>query len=407
MKRGSSTWIVRYTNTPNSQCHWYIERYTLDNRRERKWFRTQEDAQKYADDRNKEQFDWGKGALTAEERAMANFCIFNLTAWGKTLLDATDFYIQHLERMHHKMSVAQLGERAEKEFMRRLKNHEIGTRHFGSIKQIIKKLTIRFGEIPITAVKGPHLRNWIAGMDVAPASKNWARLYSSVIFGYAKEAGLLDENPAADISGFKNRARKDPGILTVTQLQTLLEKAEPEIVPAIAIGGFAGLRSAEIERLDWREIHFHTVTPNIEVKAEKAKTAQRRFVDISGNLMRWLKPFQRQEGPIFPPPGTPGGRVFMERAIEAAGLNPWPRNALRHSFCSYHLALHESSDKIARQAGHLSAATTYSHYFQLVTKDEALKYWAIVPAEAYADEILHSRISDPDAATLQNRPVDG
>ena len=202
--------------------------------------------------------------------------------------------------MQHHMTVAALGERAQTEFSRRLKNGEIGDRHFGSIKQLIKKLTTKFGNLPITAVKTFDLRNWIAGMDVAPASKNWARLYSSVVFGYAKDAGLLDTNPAAEIPAFRNRIHKKPVILKVEQLQRLLEVAEPEIVPALAIGAFAGLRASEIERLDWREIRLFENPPTIEVQVLKTWTAQRRFVNVTSNLFHWLKFSLAQRGTGVP-----------------------------------------------------------------------------------------------------------
>jgi hypothetical protein len=44
------------------------------------------------------------------------------------------------------------------------------------------------------------------------------------------------------------------------------------------MGAFAGLRDAEIKRLDWSEIDL--VRGHIEVKASKAKSARRRIVQI-------------------------------------------------------------------------------------------------------------------------------
>ena len=398
MKKGSTNWVVRYSRTPNGHCHWYAETYFY-NRRDQKWFRTEEAATTFANHQNHEMVEWGQQALSAEERAMASLCIGHLTPWGKTLFDATDFYLTHLSRMQHHMTVAALGERAQTEFSRRLKNGEIGDRHFGSIKQLIKKLTTKFGNLPITAVKTFDLRNWIAGMDVAPASKNWARLYSSVVFGYAKDAGLLDTNPAAEIPAFRNRIHKKPVILKVEQLQRLLEVAEPEIVPALAIGAFAGLRASEIERLDWREIRLFENPPTIEVQVLETWTAQRRFVNVTSNLFHWLKFHWRKEGPVFPPTpkgrghrtDKPGGRVYFERAVAAAGLNPWPRNALRRSFCSYHLVMFENSGTTAMQAGHTSPDTTFAYYRTLLTKAEATQYFGILPKPGYEQAILNAR----------------
>ena len=78
-----------------------------------------------------------------------------------------------------------------------------------------------------------------------------------------------------------------PEIFTVDELSTLLEKATG-VVPMIAIGAFAGLREAEIQRLDWNEIDL--IRGHIEVTAAKAKSARRRIVPIQPNLAAWLQP---------------------------------------------------------------------------------------------------------------------
>jgi integrase len=69
------------------------------------------------------------------------------------------------------------------------------------------------------------------------------------------------------------------------------------MVPFLAIGAFAGLRSAEIERLDWVEVHL--ADRFIEVKADNAKTASRRIVPTAKNLAHWLAPHARNEGRII------------------------------------------------------------------------------------------------------------
>ena len=68
-------------------------------------------------------------------------------------------------------------------------------------------------------------------------------------------------------------------IFTAAELDRILKAARPELVPFIAIGAFAGLRHAEIKRLDWQEIDLERGF--IEVKGAKAKTRQRRLVPIS------------------------------------------------------------------------------------------------------------------------------
>src|SRR4029450_5403864 len=90
-----------------------------------------------------------------------------------------------------------------------------------------------------------------------------------------------------------------PGILSVNEAARLLEAAAaPDVLPYIAIGLFAGLRTAELERLDWSEIDFESDL--IEVTAAKSKTAQRRFVTLQPNLREWLLPYRKLKGYVAP-----------------------------------------------------------------------------------------------------------
>ena len=58
-------------------------------------------------------------------------------------------------------------------------------------------------------------------------------------------------------------------------------KRSPETVPYWVIGAFAGLRSAELERLEWKDIRFERSL--IELGTAKAKTRARR------NAQRFLR----------------------------------------------------------------------------------------------------------------------
>src|SRR4029453_3876291 len=121
------------------------------------------------------------------------------------------------------------------------------------------------------------------------------------------------------------------GILTVAETARLLEAADAELVPFIAIGAFAGLRRAELERLDWSDVDLESGL--IEVKAVKAKSARRRFVKIRENLAAWVAPYAANRGNVTPE----NYNENFGRARVAAGIKHWPNNALRHGFASYHL----------------------------------------------------------------------
>ena len=63
---------------------------------------------------------------------------------------------------------------------------------------------------------------------------------------------------------------------------------------------------------------------------------------------------------------------------EAAGI-PWKHNALRHSFISYRLAQTQNENQVALEAGN-SPRMIFSNYRQLVTQEDAKRYFGIMPA---------------------------
>lgn len=77
----------------------------------------------------------------------------------------------------------------------------------------------------------------------------------------------------------------------------MISLSRPQLGPLAA---FCGLRSAEIARLDWSEVHLTGAEHFIEVKASKAKTASRRTVPVPDNCAQWLAPFVKQAGPVCP-----------------------------------------------------------------------------------------------------------
>ena len=141
----------------------------------------------------------------------------------------------------------------------------------------------------------------------------------------------------------------------------------------LAIGAFAGLREAEIKRLDWGEIDLRRAF--IEVKADKAKTAKRRIVRIQPNLARWLAPYSAMTGAVVPV----NARKKLDGVRKAAGLKRWSKNGLRHSFASYRLAATNDAANVASELGHSTSQMLYSTYRELVLPEEAERYWEIAP----------------------------
>jgi integrase len=196
-----------------------------------------------------------------------------------------------------------------------------------------------------------------------------------VLFSYAEQRGIIDRNPISRTAKPKLLDRP-PEIFTVDELRSLLEAASrgaPDVVPMLAIGAFAGVRDAEIKRLDWHEIDL--VRGHIEIKGAKAKSARRRIIPIQPNLAAWLLPFSTMKGRLAPE----GYRSSLERVRKEAGLARWPNNGLRHSFASYRLAATSNAPLVASELGHTSPVMLFNAYREVVLPVEAERYWKIEP----------------------------
>src|SRR5947207_13985612 len=160
------------------------------------------------------------------------------------------------------------------------------------------------------------------------------------------------------------------------------DSASSDLHPYVSIVAFAGLRRAELERLDWSDVHFDSDL--IEVTAEKAKTARRRFVRVQPNLREWLLPVRKRKGAVV----CDNFRKQFDAAREAAKIAEWPDNALRHSFASYHLAHFKDAAALALEMGHTDSGMIFDHYRELVKPKEAERFWTIRPAVAEKGKIV-------------------
>ena len=110
------------------------------------------------------------------------------------------------------------------------------------------------------------------------------------LFSFAKTRGYYPREEDA-LAGIDVKWKNTDAIeaFTPDEMGRLLAVENPEILPFLVFGAFAGLRSAEIVRLDWSEVNL--TRRFIEVTAAKAKTASRRIVPIVDNLAVWLAPY--------------------------------------------------------------------------------------------------------------------
>jgi len=361
--------VVRYAGSETSP--FVVEGLRVAGKRTRKFFATRRAAEAWLRKTSARVRKEGETAIHMPEqlRVEAVACAERLKPYGKSISDATEHFLAHLAAISRTCTVYQL----LAEFLPAKRQDGASERYLHDLSNRLDTFAADFGDEKIAAIQPSQIDDWLRALRVAPQTRNNFRTVLRTFFEYAVARGYAPTNAVAKTAKAKV-VRGAPGIFTPQQMATLLEKAPRDFVPFIAIGGFAGLRTAEIERLDWSEIDLGQRL--IHVKAEKSKTAQRRLVTISDNLAAWLAPFTQKSGPVIDPERS---IVARRQTREAMGFKEWPANALRHSFASYHLAHLKNAAATAAELGHTSPAMLYKHYRELVRPDAAAQWWNVIP----------------------------
>ena len=321
--------------------------------------------------RQKENFGTAALTLTEKERAEYLECTAALKPYGITLRAAVDLILPNLKARNRSCTVKEL----VAEFLKIKKADGASIRYLEDLRSRLGQFVEGFDGRPVASISGVEIDGWLRALPVAATTRNNFRRVLIVAFNFALQHGYCVTNPAENSAKAKE-IETPVGILTPAKTARLLESCPAEIVPFVAIGAFAGLRRAELERLDWSEVDLESGL--IQVVASKAKSARRRFVKVRENLDGWIRPLAKRSGPVTPS----NYRDLFDTARETAKVKDWPSNALRHSFASYSLAHENDAAKLALELGHTDANLIFQHYRELVKPSDAERYWSIRPVAA-------------------------
>lgn len=341
-------------------------------RRQRRTFADQKEAKEFSHLKKIERTNHGIGAISLTERQRSDALEYDrmMAPYGVTPMEALRDWIKR-----HGLNLrSETAGNAFKAFMESKTNDGLRARYLNDLRSRVGQFALVFEDRPLSGIEPREIDRYLREKGVKPLTRNTIALRLGVFFEYAKEQGWVQINPVHGMTKAKV-APHSPGILTVEETARLLEAASEETLPFIALGAFAGIRTAELERLEWKDIHWEEKL--IEVSALSSKTASRRFVKMQPNLFEWLAPYCMNKGKI-----APENDLYrrLKRDQERAGILHWPQNGLRHSFASYHMAHFRNAGDTALELGHTNSAITFKHYRELVTPGEAERFWKIVPA---------------------------
>ena len=351
----------------------YQAEINVQGARHRKSFDSLAEAKAHVEQKRIEQINQGNAAfaLTDKQRLAAVDAFSRL---GPVSLEhAVDFYLRH----HNPIG----GTRTVKELLADYLDEKTkaGRRPdtLNDIKFRIGKLAQTFGERDMHTITTSELCAWLDKNGYSGVSRaNYKRVITG-FFKFAIKIGVIEFNPAVSIETVEVDESL-PEIFSVTEADRLLHATAliyPRLVPAMVLGLFAGLRVAETEKLNWNAIDFDAKL--ITVRPEVAKRRRQRHVTMSDNLQAWLLPHRKPTGLICPP--TAVTMRWRIKVLKEAEIEHWPRNGLRHSFASYHLARHQDMSKTALELGHTRPDILFNHYRNLVKPADAAAYWSIMP----------------------------
>jgi integrase len=244
------------------------------------------------------------------------------------------------------------------------------------LKHRLNTFAADFGESRLSDITLDELKEWVMDDGWEPRTRVNYLTKISQLYGYAIRHKWADINLTEHI----DRPAVDettPEIFTVEQSKRLLTHANDlGLLPYIAIGLFAGVRTAEQMRLAGKCIYLEGRT--IVIGADAAKKRSQRIIEMSDALVAWLQPCREalENGPIYA--DSMAFRKNKARLLEAAGIADWPANGLRHSFGSYHLAMFHDAAETSHVMGN-SVDMVHRHYKSLVTKADAEKFWSLRP----------------------------
>lgn len=348
-------------------------------------FQTHGEAKTYADQKTIELMNQGRESVdfSASLRVMAQQADDHLKPYGKTIADAVAFFLPHVKAQATSRPVATV----VSELLLLKKKDGASERYLKDLRTRLKIFGDAHPEKSISEFTAPSIDDWLRSLPHSPVTRNNYKRLLGVLFPYAVSRNYIPSNPAQKAEKAKVKPEK-PGILTVEQASRLLRSADAEILPAIAIGLFAGLRpEAEIWRLDWSAIDLKEKL--IDVTKSK-NVASDRFVTVAANLCGWLKPCSKKSGPVSPTGDK--YNYLLQRARSAAtasaekdgkpdeGIPQWPPDCLRHTYASMHYAHGKNAGETAQQLGHGQNLRTFiRHYKNRVKPVDAARFWKLLP----------------------------
>jgi integrase len=243
----------------------------------------------------------------------------------------------------------------------------------------VAQIEAAFGSMPLSAVRPSSVRSWTVTLKAAGLADSYVyALHSrlSQIMGDAVHDGLLGRNPCSRRTS-PGAGGQRPYVATTEQVWALHDAIADHLRPAILLGAFVGLRTAEVVGLRVGDVDFTNgvVRPVQQRVGEPLKSDVARTplpippelaLELSAAVALWGGDFVVTDGT-----GRQTSTWAIERAIRSArpkvaGLPEGFRfHDLRHYLASLLIASGLDVKVVQHRLRHASAKTTLDTYGHL------------------------------------------
>jgi integrase len=271
----------------------------------------------------------------------------------------------------------------------------------------LKTFITTFGERNLHEIKSVEIADMANSHGWSKRTRNDFLGTISLLYRESIERGWTLEN-AASSGKVKREALKGSniGIFTPQEVRRMLAAVGDELAPFLALWCFSGCRAAEIARLSWGQINQALESGALYLEANQTKTGMDRSVPIYDSLRAWLVKHRQPSGPVMPKKWqSVQGLSEIARHIARRCKVDWKKNAPRHSYATYHLALHKDPATTVKSMG-TSLSKLEKHYWsraECVTAAVAQDWFDIRPTEP--QNVIPIDAPEADSAPIEAEPV--
>ena len=352
----------------------YGVKWTVGGKRRHRFFEKKSDRNEYFKEMVEKERREGKAALdisTVEAQIMRR-CI--------DLLGSPEQVLMAAEEKAKSISIASVPVAdAVKSFLDEKHNLGRDENWLRANRNILNRFAESFSGQSVSECERDQVQQWVLQLNFAPVTiQNHVKACGS-FFNWCVSRKYCRENIFKGVA-FPDVIQSEPEFLTVGQTKKLFKAAAkhyPDALAYLALQAFAGIRSSACARISMDEIKFKQ--RGILITAKNAKNNQRQHVDgHPDNLWEWME-YAKQ---VAPEGFEMSKRLWDRRKaqLQEKAKIKMPHNALRHSFCSYHVALDGDAGKTATLLTHRgNVSILYAHYKGNASKADAEKYFSIDP----------------------------